>query len=45
MLNVFANVDIGHLYIIIEMPTTFEKLIDRVLHIYISETDSLEHLQ
>jgi sugar phosphate isomerase/epimerase len=43
MPNVFANVDIGHLCITREMPTTLEKLKDRVLHIHISETDSFEH--
>lgn len=43
MPNVFPNIDIGHLCITREPPHAMEKLQHRIIHIHISETDTLEH--
>jgi sugar phosphate isomerase/epimerase len=43
MPNVFPNVDIGHLCITREAPSTLEKLRSKILHVHISETDTFEH--
>jgi sugar phosphate isomerase/epimerase len=41
--NIFANMDIGHLWINRESPHEMEKLRGRILHVHISDTDSYVH--
>ncbi|MFT7034656.1 MAG: sugar phosphate isomerase/epimerase [Cyclobacteriaceae bacterium] len=43
MPNVYPNVDVGHLVITREEPAMLEKLAPRLLHIHLSETESLDH--
>jgi sugar phosphate isomerase/epimerase len=43
MPNVFANIDTGHLTINREPPKAMEKLKNRILHLHLSDTDSLKH--
>ncbi|HTF27569.1 MAG TPA: hypothetical protein VK625_01925, partial [Flavitalea sp.] len=41
--NIYANIDVGHLVITREEPSQLEKLKSRLLHVHLSETESLEH--
>lgn len=43
LLNINANIDIGHFYINREGPRSIEKLARRMLHVHISETKGYEH--
>jgi len=41
--NVYPNVDVGHLVITREDPSSLEKLKSRLLHVHLSETESFAH--
>lgn len=43
MSNLFANMDIGHLFLTREEPGRMEKLASKILHVHLSETDTFEH--
>ncbi len=41
--NVYPNIDVGHLVITREDPSSLDKLKDRLLHVHLSETESFAH--
>jgi sugar phosphate isomerase/epimerase len=43
MPNIFANIDISHLNITRELPNKLDKLINKIIHVHISDCDGLHH--
>ena len=43
MPNIFSNIDISHLNITRELPNKLDKLINRIIHVHISDCDGLHH--
>ena len=41
--NVYPNIDVGHLVITREGPESLEKLMKRLLHVHLSETETFAH--